>query len=132
MARRAKRASAQPADGVTPAATDETTSLLGAGVGPADSPGPSALPAPTVTTASTGDAGIMVTNAPEIGDDPVLLPFVIVEPPVPAALAPGCRHAVMRAGWDRKGPGKRPVRRCDDCGYTEPRGEDGRPTVPWT
>lgn len=132
MARRPKSGPA-PAHRATPA-TDETTSPLGAGVGPAGSPDPSALPAPTMTTASTGvgDAGIMVINAPEISAEPVLVPFVIVDPPVPASLAPGCRHAVMRAGWDGKGKGRKPIRRCDDCGYTEPRGEDGRPTVPWT
>lgn len=122
MARRAKRVSEQqPADGVTPAAADETTLLLGAGQAPAaTSPEPPVPPVQVVIEREGSD--VSAIRAP---DGPVA-PSV---PPVPTSLAPGCRHTVMRAGWSSKGAGKKPVRRCEACGYTVPRGEDGRPTT---
>ena len=130
MARRAKRASEQqPADGATPAAADETTLLLGAGQAPAaTSPEPPVPPVQAVVEREGSD--VSAIRAP---DGPVApsVPPVDEPPPVPTSLAPGCRHTVMRAGWSSKGAGKKPVRRCEECGYTVPRGEDGRPTVTW-
>lgn len=135
MARRPKQTSGPaPAHRATPPVTEDAYPPAGAvGAGPVDfsPPAPSALaPGATEPDVPVDVSGVRAPDTSAGATDPNPVVAAVV-PEAPAA-AVSCRHAVMRAGWDGKGKGRKPIRRCDECGYTVPCDEDGRPTVMWT